>query len=333
LRTKKKENDNRRMKRQLPIITATTMVSLCAFNSLQSMLWMLVLPCASGFVVSQSGCNTGKYCNNNIDEVFASYFPSTRRITQSTTSTFLFDEAYASTISTASAPSSSCYVKDLFELQVESKNKEAAVIEKTECGVQEEDRVTTDNEVTEREVTGDNLPPVMRHIADERAQFNMNLGKAMDTLRKDMPDILRKSPDFSIYHDQIIAVDPSGVRLQGLDKYKSSFAFIQTFVSFWFMVDHSKIQFRMVYDFCRSSIKLSWHVVLLPKMDFAGNVKPVFLDGISTYDLDASTGKIVKHEISNLSINNNSVVPPYNVFSLIASQQYKGQGVQVGVGL
>jgi len=38
------------------------------------------------------------------------------------------------------------------------------------------------------------LPPVIQHIADERLEFNMNLGKAMDTLRKDLPDILLTSP-------------------------------------------------------------------------------------------------------------------------------------------
>lgn len=318
------------MKRQLPKLTATTMVSLCALQSVQ--LWM-VLPCASGFVVSQSGCHTttGKYCNDKIEEAaFTSFSSSTKRTTQSTTSTFLFGEDYDSTTITTSSESS--YVQDLFELQVvASKTEEATVIEKTE-NVQQEEEQESPSLSSKRAVEGSNLPPVMRSIADERAQFNMNLGKAMDTLRKDMPDILRTSPDFSIYHDQIIAVDPSGVRLQGLDKYKSSFAFIQAFFSFWFMIDHSNLQFRMVYDFGRSSIKVSWHVVLLPKMGFPG-AKPVFLDGISQYDLDASTGKIVKHEISNLSINNNSVVPPYNVFSLIASQQYKGQGVQVGVGL
>ena len=38
------------------------------------------------------------------------------------------------------------------------------------------------------------LPPVLQQITDERRNFQMNLGKAMDTLRKDMPYILKKSP-------------------------------------------------------------------------------------------------------------------------------------------
>ena len=38
------------------------------------------------------------------------------------------------------------------------------------------------------------LPPVIQQIVDERREFQVNLGKAMDTLRKDMPDIITKQP-------------------------------------------------------------------------------------------------------------------------------------------
>lgn len=38
------------------------------------------------------------------------------------------------------------------------------------------------------------LPPVLQQITDERRNFQRNLGKAMDTLRKDMPDILKSQP-------------------------------------------------------------------------------------------------------------------------------------------
>ncbi len=43
------------------------------------------------------------------------------------------------------------------------------------------------------------LPPVIQQIADERREFQMNLGKAMDTLRKDMPYILKRSPGKGFY--------------------------------------------------------------------------------------------------------------------------------------
>lgn len=39
-----------------------------------------------------------------------------------------------------------------------------------------------------------NLPPVLQDIVNERAEFQRNLGKAMDTLRKDYPEILKSAP-------------------------------------------------------------------------------------------------------------------------------------------
>jgi hypothetical protein len=38
------------------------------------------------------------------------------------------------------------------------------------------------------------LPPLIQQIADERREFQVNLGKAMDTIRKDMPEILKSAP-------------------------------------------------------------------------------------------------------------------------------------------
>ena len=41
---------------------------------------------------------------------------------------------------------------------------------------------------------GRNLPPLLQDMADERREFELNLGKAMDTLRKDYPYMLHKTP-------------------------------------------------------------------------------------------------------------------------------------------
>eukprot|EP00538_Stauroneis_constricta_P002724 CAMPEP_0119547984 /NCGR_PEP_ID=MMETSP1352-20130426/2008_1 /TAXON_ID=265584 /ORGANISM="Stauroneis constricta, Strain CCMP1120" /LENGTH=261 /DNA_ID=CAMNT_0007593123 /DNA_START=96 /DNA_END=881 /DNA_ORIENTATION=+ len=158
------------------------------------------------------------------------------------------------------------------------------------------------------------MPPVIQSIADERREFQLNLGKAMDTIRKDMPEILRKQPDYSIYHKDITVVDPSGVTVRGIDNYRSSIKFLQTFISFWFKKERSGLQFRMVYDFCRSSIKVSWNAVLIPKVPLG---KPVYVDGISVYKLNPESGKIIEHKFENLIINNTPVVPPYGLFSMM----------------
>eukprot|EP00980_Cylindrotheca_fusiformis_P030972 scaffold25694_cov127-Cylindrotheca_fusiformis.AAC.3 len=157
------------------------------------------------------------------------------------------------------------------------------------------------------------LPPVIQHIADERQEFQVNLGKAMDTLRKDMPEILKCPPDYSIYHEDIRVIDPSGVQLTGIESYKQSIHFMHAILKFWFQ-GRSGLQFRMVYDFCRSSIRVSWHIVLVPKVPLG---RPFHLDGISNYKLDPTSGLIVEHQIDNLMINDSPVMPPYGIFSLL----------------
>jgi Uncharacterized conserved protein (DUF2358) len=125
---------------------------------------------------------------------------------------------------------------------------------------------------------------------------------------------LIKQPDFSIYHDEIRVIDPSGVQLRGLEKYKSAFAFLQTFTKFWFRsTSSSSIQFRMVYDFCRSSIRISWHIVLVSKFV----PRPLHIDGISYYQLDVDSGKIIEHKIETLIVNNTPIQPPYGILSIL----------------
>lgn len=56
------------------------------------------------------------------------------------------------------------------------------------------------------------LPPVLQQIADERRSFQLNLGKAMDTLRKDMPYILKRAP--GTYSESSDSCDPPGITRQ-----------------------------------------------------------------------------------------------------------------------
>lgn len=185
------------------------------------------------------------------------------------------------------------------------------------------------------------LPPVMQNIADERMEYNRKVGKAMDTLRRDYRDILVKKLDFDIYDKDIIVVDPSGVRLTGLERYKSAVAFLQTFCGFWFQLRSpggggcvsSRIQFRMMYDCSRCSIRISWQVMLIPKIP---GLDPVYVDGISYYPLDRISGKITEHRIENLCINSRPVAPPYGILGLIQYDfiniRATPQGVPAGVG-
>jgi len=204
------------------------------------------------------------------------------------------------------------------------------------------------------------LPPVLQHLVDERREFEMNLGKAMDTLRKDYPMILKKKPgtfisylyfsyfhylelvsnmevflfpsDFSIYHEDIQVTDPSGVQVKKLNGYKNSFRFLQTIVGLLYNTDRSTVQNRMVYDFARQSIRVSWNAMLVPKI--VGNKRnSLYIDGISIYNIDAESGKIIEHRIENMLINNTPVRPPYGVLSTLSQELTANrQQVPVGVG-
>lgn len=88
----------------------------------------------------------------------------------------------------------------------------------------------------------------------------------------------------------------------------------------------------MVYDFCRSSIRISWHVVLIPKVPLS---RPFHVDGISYYQLDPDSGKINEHKLERLIINNTPVTPPYGILSLLQQDalRLRPQGVPAGIGL
>lgn len=128
--------------------------------------------------------------------------------------------------------------------------------------------------------------------------------------------------DYSIYHNDIQVKDPSGVQLSGLKTYKNSIQFVQTLISFLYSRERSGLQFRICYDFCRSSIRISWHLELHNKL--IPSSRPLFVDGISNYRMSAESGKIIEHKIENLMINNNHVAPPYGIFGMVRDEVSAG---------
>ncbi len=56
----------------------------------------------------------------------------------------------------------------------------------------------------EKTTTTVDLPPVLQDIVDERAEFQRNLGKAMDTLRKDYPYILEQAPGTNLFANESV---------------------------------------------------------------------------------------------------------------------------------
>jgi len=57
--------------------------------------------------------------------------------------------------------------------------------------------------------------------------FEVNMGKVIDTLNKDYPVLFDLPPDFSIYIDEIEITDPTGKAFQGMKVYKNLWAFLR----------------------------------------------------------------------------------------------------------
>ena len=176
------------------------------------------------------------------------------------------------------------------------------------------------------------LPDILQEIVDERREFELNLGKAMDVLQKDYPNVLFKSPDFSIYHDQINVFDPSGVMLSGLGSYRQSFRFVQGIVGMIYDTEKSSVSHRMIYDFARSSIRISWNAVLFPK-GWGNRRNALYVSGISIYKLDGPSGKIIEHKVDNLIVNDTPVSPPYGILTSLQGELIRPAGLPAGVGI
>lgn len=157
-------------------------------------------------------------------------------------------------------------------------------------------------------------------ICDERREFELNLGKAMDTLKKDYPDILTQAPDFSIFDEDLEVVDPSGVTIRGIKNYETSFAVVRTITGFFYSTEDSGLTFRTVFDCTRNSIRISWNAVLVPKAVYGGVRNQVHVDGISVYEMDRKTGMIIQHRVENLLVNGNPVHAPKGVVYALSKE-------------
>lgn len=148
------------------------------------------------------------------------------------------------------------------------------------------------------------------------SDFELQLGRALDTLRKDYPYLLVKSPNFEIYSPDIQVVDPSGVTLHSLQSYKNSFYFLHMVVRLFYCPDKSGLTFRLAYDCARKNIRVSWNAELVPRI--GGNQNKLYIDGISVYELDRQSGLINQHRVERLLLNDAPVSPPpQGIFALL----------------
>lgn len=187
------------------------------------------------------------------------------------------------------------------------------------------------------------VPSPLNDIIESRRSFELQLGKSIDVLNHDYPLLLVKQPVLEIYNDKITVIDPSGVQaVRGVDGYKVMFGGLRMAAGVFFSSKNSFIEHNLVYDWVRSQIRVTFKITLVPKADVkktdkqthqeqldlvlgkraSANNNHVTISGVSEYYVD-SEGKIVKHIISNVVINNKPVTIGLGMGDLFAMQQGK----------
>lgn len=159
----------------------------------------------------------------------------------------------------------------------------------------------------------------------DRQEFEMQVGRAMDTLRDDYPYILEKDLDYSIYHSDLELIDPSGVHLHGLKNYENAIRLVHTMVGIFYCPDQSDLKFRMCFDKARQNIRIHWNARVVPKAIFGGYKTTLHLDGISIYELDRMTGIITQHRLERLVMNDDQLSPEQGIFAALRNQAVQSQ--------
>lgn len=190
-------------------------------------------------------------------------------------------------------------------------------------------QASSSSDIGKTTTNSDNNPSTMSWSSPDRdpnrpnSEFELQLGRALDTLRKDYPHLLVKPPAYEIYSPDIQVVDPSGVTLHSLQSYKNSFYFLHMVVRLFYHPEKSGLTFRLAYDCARKNIRVSWNAELVPRL--GGTRNKLYVDGISVYELDRETGLIHQHRVERLLLNDAPVSPPpQGIFALLQEQAVYG---------
>ncbi|CAH0377714.1 unnamed protein product [Pelagomonas calceolata] len=138
------------------------------------------------------------------------------------------------------------------------------------------------------------------------SEFELNLGRAIDALRSDVPAFADRELSWDIYADNVQLADPSGVQTRGLQNYKQFFGVIRMFRRV--MIDKVDITFKLRYDWSKKIIKVTWY----SKWYARGSSKAAYVDATSAFHLDEQ-GKIFKHVVDRVQVGGRPLSPPYSV--------------------
>lgn len=142
---------------------------------------------------------------------------------------------------------------------------------------------------------------------DDEKDFHANVGRAIRTLREEIPLLFVEDFTYDIYREDIVFRDPRNC-FKGMKNYKTIF---------WSLRFHGRIFFKSLYvevkriwqidDTC---IRMRWQVHGIPRVPW--EAEGIF-DGVSTFKLDRK-GLIYEHAVDNVILRD----PPMQTNPLFA---------------
>lgn len=150
----------------------------------------------------------------------------------------------------------------------------------------------------------------LEHLHGIENAYQLNQGKAIDSLRRDYPLLLEEEPDFSIFTEDIELFDPSGKRLSGLQQYASVFSGLRLLRRA--AMTGSEVTYRLVVH--DQTIRVRWTAKLWMRamLPGLGSDTPVQLDGVSVYELD-SEGMIKLHRLEKIVMTGLGATAPVSL--------------------
>ena len=142
--------------------------------------------------------------------------------------------------------------------------------------------------------------PDERPVQRQPSEYDLNVGRCIDTLRADLPVFFDQELTEDIYTENIEFADPSGVQLQGKHAYRQVFGMIRLLRRL--TAARVESSFRLRYNDGR--IHVRWHT------KWSSSSFTFYVDCISHYDL-SDDGLIQKHVVERVNVNSRPLTPPY----------------------
>ena len=142
------------------------------------------------------------------------------------------------------------------------------------------------------------------------SEFELNLGKCIDTLRMDVPEFADREFQWDIYTDDVELSDPQAVQARGLASYKQFFAMVRAFRRF--AVRDVSVTYKLRYDWAGKRVIVTWYSEWTMKGWPQIGARPTHVDAVSYFSL-TDEGFVYKHEVDRVQINGQMLSPPYGL--------------------